>query len=155
MYNAPGIGLAAPQLGDQRRIFVMDCSPRFDAARRFVCINPQLTELYGEVDSTEGCLSFPGLSVVVPRAQRLKLRAQDLNGTWFETELYGLEAICAQHEYDHLEGKSFLDLLPPLDQLSALHNYIEELSRAKSPSSAQTITLVEFLLHETLKRILT
>ena len=155
MYDAPGIGLAAPQIGDQSRIFVMDCTPRYEAARRFVCINPQLTELSGEIDSTEGCLSFPGLSVIVPRAQRLKLRAQDLDGAWFEAELDGLEAICAQHEYDHLEGKSFLDLLSPLDQISALHAYIEELSRANHPNSAKILKLVEPMLNETLKRILT
>ena len=152
MYQAPGIGLAAPQIGDARCIFVMDCTPRYEAARRFVCINPELTELCGVVDSSEGCLSFPGLSVTVPRAKHLTLRAQDEHGAWFEVKLNGLEAICAQHEYDHLVGRSFLDLLSPLDQLSALHNYAEGLSELRSAESAQIRARLNPLLAEILEQ---
>lgn len=152
MYQAPGIGLAAPQIGDARRIFVMDCTPRYETARRFVCINPELTELQGVVDSNEGCLSFPGLSITVPRAAHLTLRAQDEGGVWFEVKLKGLEAICAQHEYDHLEGRSFLDLLSPLDQLSALHNYAERLSEQQSVESAQIRSRLNPILAEILEQ---
>ena len=154
MYAAPGIGLASPQIGDARRIFVMDCAPRYETARPFVCINPELLELKGSVDSTEGCLSFPGLSVVVQRATTLTLRAQDLNGSWFEAKLKGLEAICAQHEYDHLEGRSFLDLLSPVDQLSALQNYVEELSHSQHTDAAYTRSLINPIIDEILEQVI-
>ena len=155
MYAAPGIGLAAPQIGDPRRIFVMDCTPRYESARRFVCINPELLDLHGSIDSSEGCLSFPKLSVVVQRATSITLRAQDLDGVWFEVRLSGLEAICAQHEYDHLEGRSFLDLLSPPDRLTALQNYAEELSHSEHDDHIQTRSLLEPLLTEALKQVLT
>ena len=125
MYEAPGVGLAAPQIADARCIFVMDCSAREDTARQFVCVNPELHNLRGEVLSTEGCLSFPGLSVEVPRAKSLTLKAQDIKGKWYNVKLNGLEAICAQHEFDHLQGRSFLDLLGPLEQVATLQNYID------------------------------
>ena len=127
MYEAPGVGLAAPQVADPRCIFVMDCSAREEAGRQFACVNPELHSLKGEVLSTEGCLSFPGLSVEVLRAESLTLKAQDLKGKWFKVKLDGLEAICAQHEFDHLQGKSFLDLLGPLEQVATLQNYIDAL----------------------------
>lgn len=138
MYEAPGIGLAAPQIADAHRIFVMDCSPREENARQFVCVNPELHNLKGEVLSTEGCLSFPGLSVEVPRAESLTLKAQDINGHWFEVKLDGLEAICAQHEFDHLQGRSFLDLLGPLEQVATLQNYID-LLKTMSLSNRESI----------------
>jgi peptide deformylase len=155
MYTAPGIGLAAPQIGDPRRIFVMDCSPRYESARRFVCINPEFLDRHGSVDSTEGCLSFPGLSVVVPRSTHVTLRAQDPSEDWFEVQLTGLEAICAQHEYDHLEGRSFLDLLSPLDRLTALQNYVEEVSRSERDDAAHTLSILEPLVIEALEQVFT
>ena len=155
MYAAPGIGLASPQIGDTRRVFVMDCSPRYETARPFVCINPELLELKDYVDSTEGCLSFPGLSVVVQRASSLTLRAQDLNGSWFEVKLKGLESICAQHEYDHLEGRSFLNLLSPVDQLSALQVYVEELAHSQRADAAYTRSLIDPIMDEIFEQVFT
>ncbi len=148
MYEAPGIGLAAPQVADARRIFVMDCSLREDATRRFVCINPELHHLKGEILSPEGCLSFPGLSVEVPRAEALTLKAQNINGEWFEVELEGLEAICAQHEFDHLEGRSFLDLLGPLEQVAAMQDYIEALKTMSLSDREVVLARAEQVLFE-------
>jgi peptide deformylase len=151
MYEAPGVGLAAPQIGDQRRIFVMDCGARDEQARQFVCINPELHTLRGEVESTEGCLSFPGLSVSVPRAEQLTLRAQDLEGLWFEVNLNGLEAICAQHEFDHLEGRSFLDLLGPLEKIATLQSYIEQLQTMDNPNALEVKQRAEVVMMEFVK----
>ena len=129
MYAAPGIGLAAPQIADPRRIFVMDCRARVPEALPLVCVNPELINLQGSIDSVEGCLSLPELKVVVPRASRLTLRARDVHGECFAIELDGLEAICAQHEYDHLEGRSFLDLLEPIARAEALSRYQDALDQ--------------------------
>ena len=154
MYAAPGIGLAAPQVGDSRQIFVMDCGPREEKARRLVCINPKLTKQNGHVDSVEGCLSFPGLSVEVPRFESLTLIAQDIKGKKFELRLSGLEAICAQHEYDHLRGKSFLDLLGPLEKVACFQSYIEQLEKHRSPHLLETLELAQRVLTEFLHEAL-
>jgi peptide deformylase len=148
MYHAPGIGLAAPQIADPRRLFVMDCGGRVSDPRPLVCANPKIIRAEGELDSIEGCLSFPELSVIVPRAASITLRAQDEVGTWFAVELEGLEAICAQHELDHLEGHSFLDLLEPLERSATLHSYIEGLRGSNTVTSQETISRAETLLAE-------
>ena len=146
MYDAEGIGLAAPQVGDRRRIFVMDCTPRQKTARALVCINPELLHLQGQVNSAEGCLSFPGLAVEVPRSEVLTLKAQDLKGQWFEMQLEGMEAICAQHEMDHLNGKSFLDLLGPLERVACFQSYVEKLEKSTAPHLSKTIQLAQEVL---------
>ena len=107
----------------------MDCRARVPDARPIVCVNPELIHLQGSVDSVEGCLSLPELKVVVPRASRLTLRAKDVHGEGFALELDGLEAICAQHEFDHLEGRSFLDLLEPIARAEALSRYQDALDQ--------------------------
>lgn len=157
MYDAPGIGLAAPQIGDPRRMFVMDCQPRSPEAQPLVYINPILSEFEGSVDSVEGCLSLPGLTVTVPRAERLKICAQDATGAHFEVSLTGIEAICAQHEYDHLEGRSFLELLDPVMRAEALHEYLAELCRIEATLDtpheiSETIALVRPILASTLNQ---
>lgn len=129
MYAAPGVGLAAPQVNQSLRIFVMDCAARESEARRFVAINPILIDPKGNVQSSEGCLSFPGLNVTVSRAEEVTLIAQDLNGVEYQERLTGLEAICAQHELDHLDGLSFIDHLPPLERVSSLQKYLDELQK--------------------------
>lgn len=148
MYEAPGVGLAAPQVGDHRRIFIMDCGSRDDQARQLVCINPEIYQKQGEVESTEGCLSFPGLSVTVPRAERLKLKAQNVRGKWFEVQLDGLESICAQHEFDHLEGKSFLDLLGPLERIATFQSYLTQLQSSHYPNLAQVQQRAEEVMND-------
>ncbi len=107
MYDAPGVGLAAPQVGVSKRIFVMDCSKEKD--RRFVFINPEILSTEGAQTGDEGCLSFPGIYFDVERAARVVVRAQDARGEWFEADFLDLEARCVLHEYDHLEGELFID----------------------------------------------
>jgi peptide deformylase len=104
----------------------MDCSPREEAPPR-VCVNPVIVARGEEVLSTEGCLSFPGLTVEVPRAATVTLRARDERGEEFEVALSGLEAICAQHELDHLDGLGFVDRLGPLERRATLLEYLRGL----------------------------
>jgi len=112
MYEAPGIGLAATQVDVHKRLLVMDVSE--DKSRPRVLINPEILEAEGEEEMDEGCLSVPGYYETVRRAERVRVRAQDERGEWFEIEADGLEAVCIQHEMDHLEGKLFVDYLSSL-----------------------------------------
>lgn len=155
MYDAPGVGLAAPQVGDSRRIFIMDCGGRVSDHQRLVCVNPELYDFVGEIESTEGCLSFPKLSVTIPRAERVTLRAQNEHGVWFELSLKGLEAVCAQHELDHLDGKSFLDGLSQIERLDSLQSYLELLQDSEELRSDEMISTVKVLIDETLKVLIT
>lgn len=114
MYAAPGVGLAGPQVGVLRRIFVMDCSGGKDKQRRFALINPVIETEEGEQIGQEGCLSFPGIYFDVKRPARLRVRAQDLDGSPFTLDVMDLEARCVSHETDHLDGELFIDYLSPL-----------------------------------------
>ena len=109
MYQAPGIGLAAPQVNEFRRIIVVDISD--DRSAPVALINPEIVESRGDVQTDEGCLSVPGIFEPVARAQWIRVKALDRNGTPFELETSGLEAVCIQHEIDHLDGKLFVDYL--------------------------------------------
>lgn len=112
MYAAPGIGLAATQVDVHRRVLVVDVSEDRSAARCF--INPEILARDGEEEMDEGCLSVPGVYDKVRRAERIRVRALDRNGTPFELEADGLLAVCIQHEMDHLDGKLFVDYLSGL-----------------------------------------
>lgn len=112
MYAAQGVGLAATQVDRHIRLLVMDVSAEQDQPQ--ILINPEITEREGEQFSEEGCLSVPGINAKVKRAERVKVRAQNTSGDYFETELKDLGAICVQHEMDHLQGKLFVDYLSPL-----------------------------------------
>jgi peptide deformylase len=112
MYAAPGVGLAAPQIGVSLRLFVIDVAVADDAPSELrVFINPEFVERTGTVCYEEGCLSFPGIHESVERAERVRVRAQDITGASFELEADGLLAIAIQHENDHLEGKLLVDHL--------------------------------------------
>ena len=115
MYDAPGVGLAAPQIGVMRRIIVMDCMKTPDAPRPIVLINPEII-WSGEDTSVyeEGCLSIPDQFAEVTRPATVRARWQDLTGAVQEEEFTGLWATCVQHEIDHLNGKLFIDYLGPL-----------------------------------------
>lgn len=114
MYAAPGVGLAATQVGVGQRVAVMDCS-RDDAAREpRVLVNPQILAPAEPEDVDEGCLSVPGVSETLKRYKKLKLRAQDADGAPYELEAEGLLAQCIQHEVDHLDGKLYIDRLSSL-----------------------------------------
>jgi peptide deformylase len=112
MYGAPGVGLAATQVDVHLRIIVTDLSPAHDHLRVF--INPEIVERSGESDCEEGCLSVPGIYEKIPRAQTIRVRALNAEGQQFEHSAQGLEAVCIQHEMDHLEGKVFVEKLSRL-----------------------------------------
>lgn len=98
--KANGAGLAAPQVGILRRVFIVD----LEDVGLLEMINPEILETSGEQDDIEGCLSLPGKWGMVKRPDHVKAKAQDRNGAWFEVEGDGLTARCILHEYDHLEG---------------------------------------------------
>src|SRR5580698_5349146 len=108
MYAAQGIGLAAPQIGVSKRITVIDLSMGKDAAQKLVLINPEVTFREGKLYEEEGCLSFPDIREKVVRAEKVKIRAQDERGKWFEMDGEELLARCFQHEIDHLDGVLFI-----------------------------------------------
>ncbi len=118
MYAAPGIGLAATQVNRHVRLVVMDVSE--EKNQPLVFVNPKITWSEGEQVCEEGCLSVPDIYAKVKRAERIKVSAQDKNGTPFELEADGLLAVCIQHELDHLDGVVFLDRLSPLKRKMAL-----------------------------------
>jgi peptide deformylase len=114
MYSAPGVGLAAVQVGVLKRLFVMDCSGGKDPAQRVVMINPEVFTVEGKQDGEEGCLSFPGIFYNVERNLRAIVRAHDINGNEFELDGTELTARCMLHETDHCDGIVFLDKMTPL-----------------------------------------
>ncbi len=113
MYAAPGRGLAAPQVGVLKRLFVMDCGWKDGEMTPMVCINPEIIYAEGMVPGSEGCLSIPGVLAEVMRPERIVLRYFDQEGTAQEVPLDGFEARCAQHELDHLDGIVTFDRLSP------------------------------------------
>ncbi len=114
MYDAPGRGLAAPQVGILQRIFVMDCTWKQGIYAPLVLINPELLWKSPEiVTGPEGCLSLPGVSSQILRAKSVQMRWVDLAGSVCEETFTGFAAICAQHELDHLNGVLMLDHLDP------------------------------------------
>ena len=114
MYAAPGCGLAATQIGVNKRVFVIDTATEDEPSRLTVFINPEILETSGCLDWQEGCLSFPGVTEEVERAAKVKVRAQDRDGASFELEAEGLLAVAIQHEFDHLQGVLMIDHLGAL-----------------------------------------
>lgn len=112
MYDAPGIGLAATQVNEQKRLIVIDVSE--DKNDPLFLINPELISTEGERDFEEGCLSVPEAYETVTRADTIRVRALNLQGEPFEMDADGILATCIQHEIDHLEGKLFVDYLSNL-----------------------------------------
>ena len=114
MYAAPGVGLAAPQVGQLRRIIVLDCAREGDPPDLLVAVNPEILESEGEVCHSEGCLSIPGYYADVMRHAKIRARWLDVTGKEVTGTLEGLKAICFQHECEHLDGGLFIDHLSPL-----------------------------------------
>lgn len=112
MYDAPGIGLAATQVNDHRRIVVIDVSEENDSP--LTLINPEILAAEGQQEMQEGCLSIPGIYENVKRAERIRVAAIDREGNPFEMDADGLLSVCIQHEIDHLDGKLFVDYLSSL-----------------------------------------
>lgn len=109
MYDAPGVGLAANQVGVALQIFVIDIADEEEPSDLKVFINPEFIEKNGTQVYNEGCLSFPGITEEIKRADTVKVRALNLDGQVFELEADGLLAVAIQHEYDHLQGVLMID----------------------------------------------
>ena len=133
MYAAPGIGLAATQVDVHECIMVLDISTAKDDPRCF--INPEILEQQGSAPSDEGCLSVPGITEPVERAEKIRVRALDRDGQSFELEAEGLLAVCIQHEMDHLVGKLFVDYLSELKRLRIKKKALKQ--RKREPMDAR------------------
>jgi len=129
MYAAPGVGLAAPQVGVGVRIFVCDISVGRSAGELLAFINPSFVERDGMQLEEEGCLSAPGFNATVARPSRAVLKGLDRNGEEQTVEATGLLARCFQHEMDHLDGMIFIDRLRGL-QKDLIVRKIKKLARA-------------------------
>jgi len=114
MYESNGCGLAATQIGVNMRVFVVDCAGEDEASDFRVFINAEILEADGVQVWNEGCLSFPGVSEEIKRAEHVRVRALDRSGQPFELEADGLLAVAIQHELDHLNGVLMIDKLNAL-----------------------------------------
>ena len=114
MYAAPGVGLAATQVDVHKRVIVIDASDTRD--KLLTLINPEILTSSGVADCEEGCLSVPGIYEKIARAERIALRALDVDGRSFTMDAEGLLAVCIQHEMDHLLGRVFVEYLSRLKQ---------------------------------------
>jgi peptide deformylase len=130
MYNAPGVGLAAPQVGRNIRLFVVDVSSHQEEAQPMVFVNPELLQGEGELIWEEGCLSVPEMMVEVPRMERVRMAGQDLSGRRFEVEARGLLAIALQHELDHLDGRLIIDRVSSIKRELYRRRRLREAARA-------------------------
>ncbi len=133
MYDAPGVGLAGPQVGLMSRILVMDCVKDPEAKPRpMVLMNPEVTWASEETNTyEEGCLSIPEQYAEVTRPKEVKVRWLGLDGASHEEQFDGLWATCVQHEIDHLDGKLFIDYLTPLKR-QLITRKMQKLKREKA-----------------------
>jgi peptide deformylase len=129
MYDEPGIGLAAPQLGAPVRLIVVDVHWTEEGSARnpHVLVNPEILHAEGKISWNEGCLSVPEFQAEVERAERVRLRATDLDGKPLEIETSGLEAVCFQHEIDHLDGILFIDRISRLKRSMYVRKRMKQL----------------------------
>jgi peptide deformylase len=134
MYAAPGIGLAATQVNVAKRVLVIDLSEQHD--QPLALINPEVLERSGIEETEEGCLSVPGYFDKVTRAEKIRVRALDLNGKQIEFDAEGLLAVCIQHEIDHLDGKLFVDYLSELKR-TRIRKKLEKERKERGPGSAR------------------
>jgi len=133
MYDAPGLGLAAPQVGVGLRVLVMDCAPREEESAPRVLINPVILHRGEERDcDSEGCLSLPGLTADVERNSTIRAGFLDGDGLDCEEEFVGLWAWCLQHEIDHLDVRLFVDRLSRLKRQVLLRRFMREFHQGKT-----------------------
>ncbi len=128
MYGANGLGLAAPQVGENLRLAVMDIAHRNGPSELIVMVNPQIVNSEGKMMSEEGCLSFPELYVEIPRSEKVVVQALDRKGEEWEWEAEGIAAIALQHEIDHLDGRLVIDYLSRLKRNAALKRWREAMA---------------------------
>jgi peptide deformylase len=124
MYDAEGVGLAAPQIGLNLRLFVMDCD-----GVKLIAANPEVIHTEGEQSGQEGCLSVGRVPAVVVRPMKARLRAQNEKGEWFERDAEGYAARAFVHETDHCDGKLFIDHLPRLRRSMVIRKFNKERKR--------------------------
>ncbi len=138
MYDEPGIGLAAPQVGEAIRLIVMDTDWTEDGAERkaLVMLNPEIVEREGEITWTEGCLSVPDFQAEVKRSARVRVRYQDLDGNTRIEDATELRAVCFQHEIDHLDGVLFIDRISRLKRSLYAQRRRKALTRKPGEDSA-------------------
>ena len=136
MYAAPGVGLAATQIGEAKRLFIVDVSSGDGPSDLRVFVNPEFIKTEGKIEWEEGCLSFPGIHSDITRAERVKLRAQDRHGKWFEIDADELMAIALQHEFDHLDGKLMIDHLSPLKR-RIVHRAMQKRASERGGAAAE------------------
>ncbi len=129
MYSAPGIGLAAPQIGLNIRLATIDLSVGEDPSQLIVICNPEIVSSSGEQKSEEGCLSIPEFSDTVVRPGNLSVKGQDIHGNKIRFEANELLARCFSHEIDHLDGILFIDRLSSLKK-TLIRNKIKKLAKA-------------------------
>lgn len=115
MYEAPGVGLAAPQVGISRRLYIIDISSP-SRENLLVFVNPEIVHAEGEITWEEGCLSFPDVHTDVKRSRNVRLSAQDVKGRPFTLEGENLLAVAMQHELDHLDGRLLIDNMSLIDR---------------------------------------
>jgi len=127
--KAQGLGLSAVQIGVLKRVFIVDLSAVDITAKLKVFINPEIITTIGEIEFEEGCLSFPGIYQKIVRPAKVKVKALDIDGKPFELEVDGLVARAILHEYDHLEGKLFIDYLSPLAK-TMIRGRLKKLAKA-------------------------
>lgn len=125
MYDAPGIGLAAPQIAVQQRLIVVDVSE--DNTQPIALLNPEIIRSAGKITWEEGCLSLPGVYGKVDRPSDILVRGMNRDGKIIELEASDLLAVCIQHEIDHLNGKLFIDYLSGLKRMRLLQKYKKDL----------------------------
>ena len=118
MEASNGVGIAGPQVGVMRRMFVAKPFPDEKPEEIYYMINPEIYEVEGEQEGEEGCLSVPGRQGIVMRPQRIKIKAQDLDGNWHDYEFEDFAARVMCHEYDHLEGILYIDRAKEVYELS-------------------------------------
>ena len=141
MYAADGCGLAGPQIGEMRQIVVIDVdyAGRGSKKNPYVLINPRVIAADGpEKEGSEGCLSFPGVSVKVSRPSHVVVQALNLDGDLMQYEAEGnLMAVCLQHEIDHLHGMTMFERLKPAQRVHAMCQYQEALARGAKPGDTE------------------
>ena len=141
MYDEPGIGLAATQVGEPVRLIVVDTEWKDEDHEKnpLILVNPELSEHDGKVLWKEGCLSVPDFEAEVERAERVLLRALDLDGKQVEIRAEGLQAVCFQHEVDHLDGRLFIDRISRLKRSLYVAKRKKQLKReAEEEGSSST-----------------
>jgi peptide deformylase len=141
MYQANGVGLAGPQAGLPLRMCVMNCDPDHKPEAELVMINPEILELSGREVGEEGCLSFPGIFIEVSRAQRVKVRFQDLDGQVHTIEAEGLPARAVQHEVDHLNGSLLIHKMSVVQRLA--HRRALKMLELRRPAETEALKAAE------------